>query len=64
MVEYQNWVSICRKVAGHKGADLNDFKTNGQLVSIAASVWNDRKDEILRASATDAAAIADEEITV
>lgn len=64
MVDYEQWVGIVRSVAGAKGADLSDFDTNSQLVSVAAAVWRDRKPEIQSASQSRARGIADGEVNV
>lgn len=64
MVEYSTWVSIVRTEATEQGADLSDFETNSDLVSVAASIWNDRKQELQNASGSVAENIAAEEVTV
>lgn len=64
MVEYSTWVSAVRAEASAQGADLSDFETNSQVVSVAAGVWNDRKDELKDASGRMAEQIAAEEVSV
>lgn len=63
MVEYETWVSIVRETAGRKGADLSDFETNSMVISVAASIWNDRPD-LKTATKGAARQVADEEVTV
>lgn len=64
MVSYEQWVGIVRDVASRKGADLSDFGTNSDMVSVAAAIWRDRKTEIKQASQSRAKKIADGEVTV
>lgn len=64
MVSYETWVSIVRSTADRKGANLSDFSTNSDLVSVAASVWRDRKGELQAASEGTAKEIAEGEVTV
>lgn len=64
MVEYSTWVSIVRTEATEQGADLSDFETNSDLISVAAAVWNDRKAELQAASGREAEQIASAEVSV
>lgn len=64
MVDYSTWVSIVRSEADRKGADLRRFEENSAVVSVAASIWNDRKAELAAASRTVAEEIAEDEVTV
>ena len=63
MVSYEEWVGIVRETAGRKGADLSDFETNSTVVSVAASIWNDRPD-LKTAPASTAREVAESEVTV
>lgn len=64
MVDYSTWVSTVRTEAAEQGADLNDFETNSDVVSVAASIWNDRKDELQQATGREAEQIAGDEVNV
>lgn len=64
MVSYEQWVSIARSVADRKGARLDEFEKNSELISLAADIWNDRKQELQNASKSQAKNVADEEISV
>lgn len=64
MVDYETWVGVTRSVAAEKGADLRDFETNSQLVSVAAEVWNDRKQDIEAMSEGQARRLARQEVSV
>lgn len=64
MVAYERWVAIVRSTAARKGANLQDFETNSDLVSVAGAVWRDRKAELVEASETQAEEIADREVSV
>lgn len=64
MVEYSTWVSAVRAEASAQGADLSDFETNSQLISVAADVWNDRNSELQSATGQMAEQIAAEEVSV
>lgn len=64
MVEYSTWVSIVRDEASRKGADLRQFEENSALVSVAADIWNDRKEELKAASRSEARTVAEGEVTV
>lgn len=64
MVSYETWVGIVRRVASRKGANLSDFETNSAVVSVAADIWNARKEELKGASTSAAEQIANEEVSV
>lgn len=64
MVEYSTWVSIVRRTARQKGADLSDFQENSNVVSVAADIWNERKNELKQASEGTAEEIATDEVSV
>jgi len=64
MVQYHVWIGAVRAAAKAQGADLRDFEANSNVVSVGADIWNDRKEEIRKANAQEARAIADEEISV
>lgn len=64
MVEYETWVGIVREEAAAQGADTSDFDTNSSIVSVAASIWNDRKQEIKNAGGRKAQQIAAAEVSV
>lgn len=64
MVDYSTWVSTVRTEAAEQGADLSDFEVNSSIVSVAASVWNDRKDELKAATGREAEKIAADEVSV
>lgn len=62
MVEYSTWVRIVRLAADRKGANLNDFETNSEIVSVAASIWND--EPVASMTQQEASELADEEVAV
>jgi len=64
MVSYEKWVSIVRAEASVQGADLKDFETNSELVSVAADIWNDRKIDLEQYSPGRARNVANQEIEV
>ena len=64
MVDYSQWVSIVRSEAERKGADLTEFEENSAVVSVAAAVWNDRKQELQESSRDEAEAVASAEVNV
>lgn len=64
MVDYPTWVSIVRAEAKAQGADLSQFETNSSVVSVAASVWTDRKAEIKNTGRSEAKRIASSEVSV
>lgn len=63
MVTYSNWVSICFETARRKGFEAS-FEDNASVISVAAEVWNDRKQQLASASKSTAKSIADDEIHV
>lgn len=64
MVQYHEFVRLVRREASRQGADLSDFEENSDVISVAADIWNDRKEELQNASEREAAAVAEEEVTV
>lgn len=67
MVSYQKWTSICFEVARQKGASLQGPGTqeqNQMLVSVVASIWNQRKEDLQTATVAEARSIAQSEISV
>ena len=67
MVSYQKFTSICYDVAREKGANLEGTgtqSTNQELVSIIASIWNDRNPDLSTATVSEAKTIARQEITI
>lgn len=63
MVSYQRWTSICFEVARSKGAEFENIRESGEAVTIFAEIWNERKDELSRATMPEARAVAEQEIT-
>lgn len=63
MVKYTKWVSIVFDVAESQGFD-SSFADNSTAVSLAAEIWNDRKQELRSASVSTAREIAGEEVSV
>jgi len=64
MVQYSTWVGIVRTEAASQGLDLSDFESNSELVSVAADIWNDRKQELQEAGGREAERIAAAEVSV
>lgn len=63
MVSYQTWTSIAFEVANEKGAQFESIEDGGEAIEVFASIWRDRKDELSRATMTEARRVANEEIT-
>lgn len=63
MVTYQKWTSIAFETAAEKGMESSS-ENSASLISVAADVWNDRKDELKTATAPEAKKIARREINV
>lgn len=63
MVSYQKWTQIAFEVAGNAGMESSQ-ENSRDLVSVAASVWNDRKEELSAATVSEARRIAQSEIHV
>lgn len=62
MVEYDTWIAI---VFEYVKVELNvdiTFNEAQNVTSVAAEVWNDRRDELLRASRSEAMEIARSEV--
>lgn len=64
MVSYSTWVSIVRSEAGRQGADLSDFETNSDVMSVAGDIWNDQKGLLQEASKNRAEDVARSEVNV
>lgn len=64
VVKYPTWVSVVRTEVSKQGANLNDFSTNSDVVSVAAAVWNDRKNELESMSRSEAETVATQEVDV
>jgi len=67
MVSYQTWTAIAYQEAVRKGAELEGegtARSNRELLSIIAEVWQDRKDELSTMTRTEAREVADNEISV
>ena len=63
MVSYTTWVGLVMDVADSKGME-NSFEANADALSVAASIWSDRKAEIRPASEGTARSIAEDEVAV
>lgn len=46
MVSYQQWTSAAFEACEEQGADTSDQEIAQDIISVAADVWNDHKDEI------------------
>lgn len=64
MVKYHEFVGLVRQEAKAQGADMSEFESNSEVVSVAASIWNDRKEELKAADRSEAERIASDEVTV
>lgn len=64
MVSYQAWTSTVFEVAKADGARIEDISDGSNVVSVAAEVWQDRKEELRTATAAEARDIAQQEIRV
>lgn len=64
MVNYETWVSVVRTEANRQGADLRQFDENSNVVSVAADIWNDRKQELQNATEREARRVAEGEVNV
>lgn len=62
MVAYETWVSIVRLAAERDGANLHDFETNSEIVSVAAELWNEFPVDDMNQQ--EASELADSEVTV
>lgn len=63
MVSYQKWTQIAFDEAKSQGLEPSQ-ESSAELVSVAAAIWNDRKDELNTANVSQARAIASQEINV
>jgi len=65
MVSYQTWTSVAFEVAEEKGAQIKGSGSVAtDLISVAADIWNERKDELSTATRSEARQIALQEISV
>lgn len=63
MVSYQKWTQIAFETAKQKG--MKTSQSNSQdLVSVSATIWNERKSELSSATQHEAERIAKQEIEV
>lgn len=62
MVSYQRWTAIVFDVARSMGADTSRRQT--EIVSAAATIWNDQKEELETATAAEAREIAQQRVSV
>jgi hypothetical protein len=63
MVSYQKWTAVCFDVAKSKGLETSQ-RASADLVSLAAEVWNDRKEELETATEAEARRVARSEVQV
>lgn len=63
MVDYATWTRIVFDVAGSLGM-ASSQENSQRTVSTAASIWNDRRDEIEAASEQAARQLAQDEVSV
>lgn len=63
MVSYQRWTAIAFDVAKSQGF-VTSQESNQELISVAASIWRDRKGELSTATVSEAERIAQSEISV
>lgn len=63
MVTYQTWTSVAFTVAESKGMETSQ-ENNADLMSVAAEVWNDRKEELSTSTRSQAKQIAESEINI
>jgi hypothetical protein len=64
MVEYRQWVSVTFEVAKSKGADTSRPENNAAILSLAAEIWQDRKNELRSMNENSARGIAEQEVVV
>lgn len=64
MVEYRQWVSVVFEVSKAKGLNTSKTENNAQVLSVAAEIWQERKNELRNASKSTAKAVADEEVSI
>lgn len=63
MVTYQKWTSVAFAVAQSKGMESSQ-ENSADLVSLAATIWQDRKAELSTATESEARSIAVQEISI
>lgn len=64
MVSYRNWVSLVFETAKKKGAKTSEPGANPQILSLAAEIWRERKDELRQMSENSARGVAEQEVEV
>lgn len=63
MVSYQKWTQIAFEVARSKGM-VSSQENSQDLISVAADIWQERKDELSACTVANARQIAESEIAV
>lgn len=64
MVKYAEWVSVVWKEARSQGLDDVTFEDSQSVTTVAADIWNDRKDDIKNADTATARQIAGDEVRI
>jgi hypothetical protein len=64
MVSYQAWTSILFEVVKEEGAEFENISDGGEVVSVGADVWQERKTELRTATRAEARDIARQEVSV
>lgn len=62
MVSYQKWTSIAFEVSKEKGAQIEDISDGSNVVSVAADIWRDRREELSTSTVSEAKDVARQEI--
>lgn len=62
MVSYHKWTSIAFEVAKEQGMATTQ-SNNRELISVAADIWNDRKQQLSSATVGEARNVAEREIS-
>lgn len=63
MVSYQKWTEIAFEVAQSRGLESSQDAA-AELISVAARIWNSRKQQLETATVAEARQIASDEIQV
>lgn len=63
MVDYATWVGIVSQLAEDAGLSL-DFQTNQEIISTAAKIWNQDKEQIKQMTKVEARNHAELEIEI
>lgn len=50
MVSWQQFVSLCFDVKRERGNDVESLEESQEVLQVASSLWNDRKDDLRTAS--------------